>query len=66
MMRCHIYYNCRWEDIRRIEERFGIPHCVTVNGETCRPVEISDEDVELLMETQRRGYIQIRIKDDTV
>ena len=66
MMRCHIYYNCRWEDIRRIEERFGIPHCVTVNGETCRPVEIRDEDVELLMETQRRGYIQIRIKDDTV
>ena len=66
MMRCHIYYNCRWEDIRRIEKRFGIPHCVTVNGETCRPVEIRDEDVELLMETQRLGYIQIRIKDDTV
>ena len=66
MMKCHIYYNCRWEDIRRIEERFGIPHCVTVNGETCQPVEIRDEDVELLKETQRRGYIQIRIKDDTV
>jgi len=65
-MRCYIYYNCRWEDIRRIEERFGIQHCVTVNGETCKPVEIRDEDVELLKETQRRGYIQIRIKDDTV
>ena len=65
-MRCYIYYNCRWEDIRRIEERFGIPHCVTVHGETCKPVEIRDEDVELLKETQRRGYIQIRIKDDTV
>ena len=65
-MKATIYFNCRWEDIRRIEERFGIPHCVTVNGETCRPVEIRDEDVELLMETQRRGYIQIRIKDDTV
>ena len=50
----------------RIEKRFGIPHCVTVNGETCQPVEIRDEDVELLMETQRLGYIQIRIKDDTV
>ena len=65
-MKCYIYYNCRWEDIRRIEERFGIPHCVTVNGETSKPVEIRDEDVELLEETQRRGYIQIRIKDDTV
>ena len=66
MMRCYIYYNCRWEDIRRIEQRFGIPHCVTVNGETCKPVEIREEDVELLKETQRRGYIQIRIKNDTV
>ena len=66
MMRCYIYYNCRWEDIRRIEERFGIPHCVTVTGETCKPVEIRDEDVELLKATQRRGYLQIRIKDDTV
>ena len=66
MMRCYIYYNCRWEDIRRIEERFGIPHCVTVNGETCKPVDIKEEVVELLKETQRRGYIQIRIKDDTV
>ena len=65
-MRCYIYYNCRWEDIRRIEERLGIPHCVTVNGETCKPVDIRDEDVELLKETQRRGYIQIRIKDDNV
>ena len=65
-MKATIYYNCRWEDITRIEERFGIPHCVTVNGETCKPVDIRDEDVELLKEIQRRGYIQIRIKDDTV
>ena len=65
-MKAYIYYNCRWEDIRRIEERFCIPHCVTVNGETCKPVDIRDEYVELLKETQRRGYIQIRIKDDTV
>ena len=59
-MRCRIYYDCRWEDIRRIEERFGIPHCVNVNGMTCQPVEIREEDVELLRETERRGYIQIR------
>lgn len=28
----YIYYNCTWEEIRRIENRFGFPHCVTVNG----------------------------------
>ena len=61
-MKCYIYYNCLWDDIRRIEERFGFPHCVTVNGETCQPVEVKPEDWELLRETERRGYIQIRIK----
>ncbi len=61
-MKCYIYYNCTWEDIRRIEDRFRLPHCVTVNGETCQEVEIADEDVELLRETERRGYIQIRHK----
>lgn len=60
MRRVRIYYDCSWEDIRRIEERFNIPHCVTVNGETCRAVEIRDEDMDLLRETARRGYIQIR------
>ena len=59
-MTCRIYFDCRWEDIAKIEERFSIPHCVNVNGETCRPVEIREEDVELLRETERRGYIQIR------
>ena len=36
---------------------------MTVNGETCNPVEVRDEDWPLLMETQRRGYIQVRIKE---
>ena len=63
MHRVVLYYNCDWEDIRKIEERFGIPHCVTVNGETCKPVEIRPEDEELLRETERRGYIQIRRKE---
>ena len=62
MHRCHIYYDCSWEDIRRIQERFKLPSCVTVNGETCSEVEIADEDWELLRETARRGYIQIRFK----
>lgn len=63
-MNIYIYYNCSFEDIRKIEERFGFAHCVTVNGETCRPVQVRDEDWELLRETERRGYIQIRMKND--
>lgn len=58
----YIYYQCRWEDIHRIQERFHLPTCVNVNGETCQPVEINDGDWELLRETERRGYIQIRYK----
>ena len=64
-MKVYIYYDCSWENIRKIEDRFGFPHCVTVNGETCRPVDVRDEDWDLLKETERRGYIQIRMKDDT-
>lgn len=59
-MKVRLYYNCTWEEIRKIEERFNIPHGVTVNGETCKDVEIRDEDWDLLRETERRGYIQIR------
>lgn len=62
-MKVFIYYNCKWDDIHRIQERFNLPRCVTVNGETCEPVEIRDEDWELLKETERRGYIQIRRKE---
>lgn len=62
MHRCYIYYDCSWEDIRRIQERFRLPSCVSVNGETCEPCDISEEDWELLRETERRGYIQIRMK----
>lgn len=60
MKRVTIYFCCDWESIYKIEERFGIPNCVTVNGMTCHPVEINDEDWELLKETERRGYIKIR------
>jgi hypothetical protein len=55
-----IYFRCKWEDVYKIQERFGIPRCTTVNGTTCQPVTIKDEDWELLKETERRGYIQIR------
>jgi len=63
-MKVYICYDCSWEHIRKIEERFGFPHCVTVNGETCKPVEVRDEDFDLLRETERRGYIQIRMKNE--
>ena len=55
-----IYYKCKWEDVYKIQARFGIPRCITVNGTTCGNVQIKDEDWELLKETERRGYIQIR------
>ena len=61
-MKCYIYYNCNWDDIKRIQERFRLPECVNVNGETCHEVDVADEDVQLLRETERRGYIQIRKK----
>lgn len=60
MYEVRIYYKCKWEDVYRIQARFGIPRCTTVNGETCGSVPIKDEDMDLLRETERRGYIQIR------
>ena len=62
-MAVYIYYKCKWDDIRRIQQRFCFPECVTVNGETCSPVTVSPEDWDTLKETERRGYIQIRRKE---
>ena len=64
MHRVRIYYDCGWEETRKINERFGFPQCTIINGETCKPVEVKDEDWSLLLETQRRGYIQIREEYD--
>lgn len=44
----------------RIRQRFGIPHGMTVNGET--EADIRNDDIPLLEETARRGFIQIRYK----
>ena len=46
--------------IRKIQERFKFPKCMTVNGEC--PVVINGKDWELLKETEKRGFIQIRNK----
>lgn len=60
-----IYFNTTdWNIIRMIQERFNLPRGVTVNGETCQPFEVSAEDMELLKETEKRGYIQIRPKQE--
>lgn len=46
--------------IRKIQERFKFPKCMTVNGEC--PVVVDGKDWELLKETEKRGFIQIRNK----
>ena len=60
-MKVVIYWVTKDPDkIVRIRERFGIGTYRSVNGET--PAEIREEDMELLRETERRGFIQIRNK----
>lgn len=66
-MKVTIYWNTKHldpKDVPRIKKKirakFNIPDYTTVNGET--PCEIRDEDIGLLRETEKRGYIQIRNK----
>ena len=61
-MKLTVYFRTRNNDtIRRIRERFGMPMVgMTVNGElTC---EIKDDDMPLLKECEKLGYVQIRNK----
>lgn len=63
MMRVTIYWVTKDETLRkRIRERFGIDNYTSINGETF--AEIKDEDVELLRETEKRGFIQLRFKPE--
>lgn len=50
--------------IRRIRERFGMPMVgMTVNGElTC---DVREDDLPLLRETEKLGFISIRNKNVT-
>ena len=66
-MEVAIYWNTGHLDLkevpeikRRIRERFNIPDYTTVNGETL--ADIREEDMELLLETEKRGFIRIRHK----
>lgn len=62
-MKVTIYWNTKDEEkIKRIRERFGIGGYTNVNGES--PAEIKDEDIDLLRETEKRGFIQIRFKPE--
>ena len=61
-MKLTIYFRTNNHDtIRRIRERFSMPMVgMTVNGElTC---DIKDEDIPLLQECERMGFINIRNK----
>ena len=46
------------ESIEKIRKKFGISSYMSVNRET--PCNIKEEDMELLKETEKRGFIQIR------
>lgn len=46
--------------MEKIRLRFGISNYMSINRET--PCEIRDEDIELLRECEKRGFIQIRNK----
>lgn len=45
---------------KRIRDRFGIPHYISVNGET--QAEISEENMSDLIELVKRGFISLRNK----
>lgn len=66
-MKVTIYWDARHlprekslEAKERIKAKFNIPNYTTINGEP--PCEIRDEDMELLRECERRGFIQLRNK----
>lgn len=48
------------EAIEKIRKKFGISSYMSVNRKT--PCDIKEEDMELLRETEKRGFIQIRNK----
>ncbi len=61
MVKLTIYWVTNDKSIKeRIRQRFGIPIGMTVNGET--DAEIMEDDMPLLEETAKRGFIQIRYK----
>lgn len=59
-MKVTIFWETKNEKInKRIREQFGIPKYTTLNWITPN-VEIKEEDMPLLLETERRGFIRVR------
>lgn len=59
-MKVTIFWQSKDDNInKRIREKFGIPKYTTLNWTTPN-VEIKDEDMPLLLETERRGFIRVR------
>ena len=59
-MKVTIFWHSKDDNInKRIREKFGIPKYITLNWTTPN-VEIKDEDMPLLLETERRGFIRVR------
>ena len=61
-MKVTIYFaTSNTETIRKIRDKFGMPQTgMTVNGE--QVADIKDEDLPLLQEVEKLGFIQIRKK----
>lgn len=61
-MKLTIYFTGSNKEINdKIRARFGMPiYGMTINGEL--ECEIKEEDLDLLKETEKRGFIQIRKK----
>ena len=54
-----IFWETKDEKInKRIRERFGIPKYITLNWTTPN-VEVKDEDMPLLLETEKLGFIRV-------
>ena len=50
------------ERIEKIRKHFGMPRYLSVNYETPCTIDDESEDWEVLKETERRGFIEIRDK----
>lgn len=57
-----VYFQTDMERIDRIREYFGMPRYLTVNCESPCKIDDEGEKWEMLKETERRGFIQIRDK----
>lgn len=58
-----LYFKCREKEAHRIEDRLGMPHFMTVNGEA--PVVMSDEGMKILRYYEKKNKIEIRNKLNT-